>query len=186
MTKPPARFLTTSLALAAALSLAACASGPPRGGPRGGPGGGDLGSAYRQSAFLSGAALLFVQFDADGDYATSKAEAEAGAQREWARASGGSTVLSPIQFDLWSAKALGGPNLGPYRLAFDSNVNNEITATEFAGAIVAKFDFWDKNKDGSLTRLEMVERLPDVRRGPEQDGARPADGPPGRGRPPRI
>lgn len=181
MTKPPA-LLASTLAIAAALSLAACASGPPGGRS---PGGGDVGPAYRQSAFLSGAALLFVQFDADGDYATSRAEAEAGAQREWTRASGGSTVLSPIQFDTWSAKALGGPNLGPYRLAFDSNVNNEITATEFAGAIVAKFDFWDKDKDGSLTRPEMVERLPDVRR-PEPDVPRTAGGPPGGGRPPRI
>lgn len=187
MSKPPARFLTpalsTTLAVAAAFSLAACASGPPA--RHGGPGGGDVGSAYRPSAFLSGAALLFVQFDANGDYATSKAEAEAGAQREWARASGGSTVLTPIQFDVWSAKALGGPNLGPYRLAFDSNVNNEITATEFTGAIIAKFDVWDKDKDGLLTRVEMTERLPDLRRGPEQDGQRPVGGPPGGSRPPR-
>jgi hypothetical protein len=182
MTKPPARFLAPTLSVVAALSLAACASGPPRGGP----GGGDVGPAYRQSAFLSGAALLFVQFDGDGDYVTTKAEAEAGAQREWARASGGAAVLTPIKFDIWSEKALGGPNLGPYRLAFDSNVNNEITATEFAGAIIAKFDVWDKDKNGALTRPEMVERLPDVRRTTEPDAVRPAGIPPRGGRPPRI
>lgn len=175
MTKPP-----HVLVLAAALSLAACASGPPRGGPQG-----DVGSAYRPSAFLSGAALLFVQFDADGDYAASKAETEAGAQREWARASGGATVLSPIQFDTWSAKALGGPNLGPYRLAFDSNVNNEITQTEFTGALIAKFDAWDKNKDGVLTRVEMIERLPELRRAPEGGAPQGVRPPGGGGRPPR-
>jgi len=178
MIKPPC-----ILAVAAALSLAACASGPDR---HGGPGGANEGSAYRPSAFLSGAALLFVQFDTDGDYVTSRAEAEAGAQREWARASGGAAILTPLQFDAWSAKALGGPNLGPYRLSFDSNVNNEITQTEFIGAITAKFDAWDKNKDGMLTRVEMIERLPELRRGPEGAGeGGPPGGRPQAGRPPR-
>lgn len=170
--------LTPLLAVAAALSLGACAG---RSNDRA-EADALQGPAYRQSAFLSGAALLFVQFDADNDYVTSRAEAEAGARAEWSRASGGSDKLTPIQFDSWSAKALGGPNLGPYRLAFDSNVNNEITATEFTGAVLAKFEFWDKDKDGRVTRGEMVERLPEMRR--PMEGA-PKGMPPRGGRPPR-
>ena len=172
----------------ATLALAACAGGP-GGGPQGGPPGGELtGSAYRQSVFLSGASLLFVQFDKDGDYVTTRAEVDAGAAAEWPRAANGATTLSPIAFEAWSAKALGGPNLGPYRLAFDSNVNNEITQAEFTNAIVAKFEFWDKDKDGRLTRAEMTERLPEMRRpdsGPGQSGQMPGGRPPGGGRPPR-
>lgn len=165
--------------IAAALALSACASGPdPRAEAD------ELrGPAYRQSAFLSGAAMLFVQFDTDGDYAASRAEVEAGARAEWTRASGGADKLTPIQFDLWSARVLGGPNLGPYRLAFDSNVNNEITAAEFSAALLAKFEFWDKDKDGRVTRAEMIERLPDIRRPGE--GVRP-DMPPRPGQRPRV
>lgn len=186
----PARFAVPVLAAALALSLAACAGGPPR---RGGPGGGGpegemSGAAYRQSVFLSGASLLFVQFDRDGDYVTTRAEAEAGAAAEWPRAANGAATLSPIAFEAWASRALGGPNIGPYRLAFDSNVNNEITPTEFSNAILAKFEFWDKDKDGRLTRAEMTERLPEQRRpesGPGQSGQMPGGRPPGGGRPPR-
>jgi len=158
------RSLTSLLApvagMAAIMTLTACAGGSNTRSEAD-----ELrGPAYRQSAFLSGAALLFVQFDADADYVTSRAEVEAGARGEWDRASGGADKLTPIQFDLWSAKALGGPNLGPYRLAFDSNVNNEITAAEFTAAVLAKFEFWDKDKDGRVTRADMVERLPETRR----------------------
>jgi hypothetical protein len=175
--------LRLSAALMATLALAACAgSGPParRGG---GPGGPEMGSAYRQSSVLSGAALLFVQFDTDGDYAVSRAELDAGVAKEWARASGGATALTPIQFDVWAAKALGGPNMGPYRLAFDSNVNNEITQAEFAAALVDKFTTWDKDRDGRVTRADMVERLPEMRRPQGAPGGMPQR-PPG-GRPPR-
>jgi hypothetical protein len=180
--------MVRSLALLAAASLAAgslsaCASGPPE--RRGGP---PQGAAYQQSVFLSGASLLFVQFDADRDYVTTRAEAEAGITSEWARASEGGTVMTPIQFSAWSARALGGPNIGPYRLAFDTNVNNEITAPEFKAAILAKFDQFDASKDGALQRPEMTERLPERPRGPGGAGPGPGgaggEGPPG-GRPPR-
>ncbi len=172
-----------SIALfAAAAALAACAGGPGRGGPPAGEQA-PLGAAYRQSVFLTGASLLFVQFDADRDYITTRAEAQAGAEAEWKRAAEGAAVLTPIQFATWSARALGGPNLGPYRLAFDTNVNNEITAAEFAAAILTKFDQFDADKDGALRRPDMSERLPEPVRRP---GAREAgDGPPPGGRPPR-
>lgn len=161
-----------------ACALAACAGGP--GGPRGGPQ--EQGAAYRQSTFLSGAALLFVQFDADKDYRTSRAEAEAGARSEWARAAHGPAGMTPIQFEAWAAAALGGPNIGPYRLAFDTNVNNEVTEPEFIAGILARFDRYDGDKDGVVTRAEMVERLPDPRPGPGTGG--PDGRPDGRDRPP--
>lgn len=152
-----------AVVLVAAVALtAACASGG-RSGP---PVDDRTGLAYRPSVFLSGAALLFVQFDADRDYATTRAEATAGAQAEWPRAANGAAVLTPIAFESWARSALGGPQIGPYRLAFDSNVNNEITPAEFSAAILAKFDQFDDDKDGVLRRPEMVERLPEQPRGP--------------------
>jgi hypothetical protein len=170
-----------TLALASAVALAACASDGPR---RGGPAADDrTGLAYRQSAVLSGAALLFVQFDADRDYATTRAEAEAGARAEWPRASGGAAALTPILFETWAARALGGPQVGPYRLAFDSNVSNEITPQEFSAAILARFDAYDKDKDGVVKRADMIERLPETQRGPA--AGPPAGAPKGGERPPR-
>ena len=180
----PTRRAVPVLVAGLGLVLAACAGGP-RGGSPGGPGGDMTGAAYRQSAFLSGAALLFVQFDRDGDYVTTRAEADAEAASEWGRASSGAATLSPIAFEAWSAKALGGPNLGPYRLAFDTNVNNEITQAEFLSAVTAKFEFWDKDKDGRLSRQEMVERLPEMGRGPESGQPVPSASPGGRQRLPR-
>jgi hypothetical protein len=168
MSRPLAAFTAVALAT----TMAACASGPGRGGPP--PGAERTGAAYRASTFLSGAALLFVQFDADKDYATSRTEAEAGARAEWARASEGAATITPIQFEAWAARALGGPNIGPYRLAFDTNVNNEITQPEFIAAILARFDRFDADKDAVVRRQEMVERVPEPPRGPAG-----ADGPAG-------
>lgn len=166
--------LLAALALGAA--LAACASE----GPGGRRGDDRVGSAYRPSVFLSGAALLFVQFDADRNYETSRAEAEEGARTEWPRAANGAAVLTPIAFDTWARRALGGPNIGPYRLAFDGNVNNEITPEEFKAGILAKFEQFDANKDGVLTRPEMVERLPEPRRPEGPAGGQRPQGPPPR------
>lgn len=175
-------FLAPIAVVAAALSLAGCASG----GPTRTEADHQRGQAYRQSAFLSGASLLFVQFDANKDYVTTREEVEAGARAEWTQAAGASDKLTPIQFEAWAAKALGGPNLGPYRLAFDSNVNNEITAAEFSAAILAKFDFWDKDKDGRISRADMIERLPEMRRPNEGGGPGGGQGMPREGqRPPR-
>ena len=174
----PAAALAVALALPWAVS--ACASGS-----RSPPASDRTGAAYRASTFLSGAALLLVQFDADRDYATTRAEAEAGAQAEWTRAAEGAAMLTPIKFETWAARTLGGPNIGPYRLAFDTNVNNEITPAEFSAAILAKFDKYDADKDGTVRRPEMVERLPEPQRGPPGAGPDSERVAPGGGRPQR-
>lgn len=178
------RTFTSALSLSAAtfgvLALAACAGGP------GGPGGhgGEQGLAYQHSTFLSGAALLMVQFDTDKDYVTTRTEAEAGARAEWARVTHGPTGMTPIQFETWSAAALGGPTIGPRRLAFDSNVDNLVTEQEFIDGILRQFDKYDANKDGRVTRAEMVERLPERFSRPGGPGGEQQGGP-GEGRPRR-
>jgi hypothetical protein len=124
--------------------LAACASG-----------GGRDGEPIR--ALLSADALMFVGFDADGDLATSGAEIAAGLTREFARAdTSGDGALQPIEFQHWSAKSLGGAQMGPYRLDFDRNVDNLITREEFENEIRARARDYDGNEDGALTRAEFV------------------------------
>ncbi|MFZ4602644.1 MAG: hypothetical protein ACOYM8_09315 [Caulobacterales bacterium] len=141
------------------------------------------------SAVLSGAALILVSFDADGDYATSRVEFDAGAKRETDRTFGAAATMSPIGFEAWAAKALGGPEMGPFRFAFDANVDGAITRAEFAKALDEMFKRFDKNGDGAVARAELVERLPQMRGGPGGGmrggpGGGAGGGGPGGGRPP--
>lgn len=134
-----------ALALLGVSALAACASG----------GRGRDGEPIR--ALLSADALMFVGFDADGDLSTSGAEVAAGLTREFARAdASGDGSLQPIEFQHWSAQALGGAQIGPYRLDFDRNVDNLITREEFESEIRARARDYDGNEDGALTRAEFV------------------------------
>ncbi len=131
---------------AGGLLAAGCASGP-------------LGSEDRQPvrALLSVDALMFTSFDADGDLSVTNAEIEVGITREFARADANrDTQLSAIEFSTWSNAALGGAQTAPYRLDFDRNVDNVITAEEFAAEIRTRASDYDENDDNVLTRSEFV------------------------------
>jgi hypothetical protein len=135
------------LAVLGAAMLAACASG---------------GSSNRDRtdpirALLSADALLYVSFDADGDLSTTTAEIDSGLTREFARADANSDgSLTPIEFQNWSNTALGGTQMGPYRLDFDRNVDNSITREEFDTELRARANDYDENQDAAVGRSEMV------------------------------
>ncbi|MGE0829481.1 MAG: hypothetical protein AB7O04_09035 [Hyphomonadaceae bacterium] len=163
-----------SLALCAAGLLAGCASSHGPGGAGIPP---DGRGASSQSAVLSGDALLWVSFDLDADYITTRAEAEFGVARELARA--GRAPLTPIAFEDWSRRAIAAPDMSPFRLEFDRNVDGQITAEEFTAALMGRFQEHDANHDAQLTRAELVRRMP---AGVMQRGE---GGPPGGQRPPQ-
>jgi hypothetical protein len=118
-------------------------------------------------ALISGDALLLVGFDADGDLATTDAEIAAGLAREFARADiNGDGTLAPIEFQNWANAALGGSQLGPYRLDFDRNVDNSITRAEFDAEITARADIYDADGDGRLVRQEFVRSVGQTRPAP--------------------
>lgn len=148
------------LALAAAAMGAGCASGPSS----------ENNEPVR--ALLSGDAMLFVSFDADGDLLVSQAEIEAGIAREWARAdANGDGTLTPIEFQSWGNAVLGGGHIGPYRLDFDRNVDNAITRQEVETELRARADEYDENGDDMLSRGEFV-RLVGRARPPQQERLR--------------
>lgn len=162
-------FKTVSLAMFAAASLTACASG-----------GGSGPTREPIRALMSADALMFVSFDTDGDLSTSAAEIEAGIAREFARAdSNGDGSLSPIEFQAWSNSVLGGSQLGPYRLDFDRNVDNTISRSEFETEIRGRVSDYDEDGNGSLSRAEYI-RLIGVTRPPRTT---PGEDPPLSGRP---
>lgn len=132
--------------LAGLAALAACASG-----------GRDGANNEPIRAILSADALMFVSFDADDDLTTSAAEIEAGLAREFTRGdTNADGSLQPLEFQNWSGTALGGSQMGPYRLDFDRNVDNVITREEFDTEIRARSRDYDTNEDGALTRPELV------------------------------
>lgn len=130
----------------AAVGLAACATG---------------GSRSRDTspirALLSADVMLLVGFDTDHDLTTTQAEVQAGLDREFARADANHDgVLQPIEFQNWANLVLGGPQLGPYRLDFDRNVDNAITREEFDHEIQARVRDYDADENGVLMRSEYV------------------------------
>jgi hypothetical protein len=106
---------------------------------------------------MSADALLFVGFDRDDDLTTSGAEIDAGLSREFARADSNSDgSLSPIEFQNWSGLALGGSQMGPYRLDFDRNVDNTITREEWDTELRARVAQYDSDESTSLSRSELI------------------------------
>lgn len=150
-------------------------------------GDGDGGRNESVRALLSADSLMFVSFDTDGDLSVSASEIEAGMGREFARADANRDgQLQPLEFQTWANTALGGGQIGPFRLDFDRNVDNVITREEFDTEIRARVQDYDANEDGILTRPEFVRLLgqtrpappsvrPDVDR-PEGGGSRPPGG----------
>jgi Ca2+-binding EF-hand superfamily protein len=113
---------------------------------------------------MSGDALMFVSFDADGDLVISRAEIEAGLAREFARADvNADGELQPIEYQNWALAVLGGAAMGPYRLDFDRNVDNVITRAEFDAELNARASDYDHNDDGVLTRAEFVRQVGQTR-----------------------
>lgn len=149
----------TLLILGAALT-AACGGGP--------------GTAHDPvRAVLSGDVMMLVSFDTNGDLAITAEEIEAGIAREFARAdANGDGVISPIEFQSWSNAVLGGGPMGPYRLDFDRNVDNQITRAEFEAEIRARVREYDENGDGVLTRNEFTRLVGAARPPPPRERVR--------------
>ena len=155
-----------SVLVGSAALLAACATGGSNHEDRNEP----------VRALLSADALLFVGFDADGDFSTTTAEIDAGIEREFTRAdTNHDNQLQPLEFTNWANTALGGGQIGPFRLDFDRNVDNVITHDEFAAEIHNRARDYDQNENGAVSRPELV-RLVGQARPPSQRRAEPTPG----------
>lgn len=144
--------------LALAATAAACASGGGRA---------DRDEPIR--ALLSADVMLLVSFDTDHDLTITAAEVDAGLEREFLRADADRDgALQPIEFQNWSNAALGGTQLGPFRLDFDRNVDNTITREEFDTEIRARVQYYDEDESGTLTRSEFIRLLGRARPPPDR------------------
>jgi hypothetical protein len=192
MFEPRPAALSVTCALVSILLIAACTSRPPpRGGQPGGPPGG--GSPGGRTTSLNGGqvarpiALLFTGMDTGHDHAIGPAELTAGISEEWAHlpVSASGTVPAVAMSD-WAMTALGNPEALPNHIAFDVNLDGQISEEEFRTRLTDEFDRLDRDHDGQLTRAEMLMDVP--LRSQDSGGGMPGGGRPpggGGGRPPR-
>jgi hypothetical protein len=115
-------------------------------------------------ALLSADAMMFTAFDADANFQVTMTEVEAGIARELSRAdANGDGSVGPIEFQNWSNVVLGGGMTPPYRLDFDRNVDNVISAEEFRTEILARAGEYDADESGAISRAEFVRSLNQAR-----------------------
>jgi hypothetical protein len=133
-------------------------------------------------ALLSADVMMFVSFDTNGDLQISQDELTAGIAREFARAdTNHDGVIEPIEFQNWANAVLGGQQMGPYRLDFDRNVDNIITREEFDHEIRARFNDYDTDGNGVVTRAEFVRLVGRARPAPRVMEQGPGNGGQSRG-----
>jgi hypothetical protein len=118
--------------------------------------------------------LLFASMDTDGRAGLSRAELEAGAEREWAVLNSGAKV-SAIDYGNWALSVMGSREVMPNFLSFDSDFNGGLTKKEFKNGLVREFERADKNEDGVVSREESVYLINLPRRGSDQEETQTRD-----------
>lgn len=118
---------STTLALTAGLTLAACAT----------DGRSDNGDRRQESGqTLKPGGLLFVTFDANDDYQITREEISAGILGAFAEAdANGDGAITMLELSDWSDRVLGGPGARPGRFDFDSNADVRISREEFSNTL---------------------------------------------------
>ncbi len=176
------KFLAVALVVVA--GAAGCA--PRRPPPFGGPPGGEAG--FRGGLIAQPIALVFVDFDADRDQCTTSAEVALGADANWrVLDADGDGAGSPIEFSDWALLAMGSAQPTPGRFAFDRDASGSISQREFLAQLEMEFGRLDADKNGCVTRAELVELVEPrggMGAGPPGGGAGRRPGGPGGGGPP--
>jgi hypothetical protein len=101
--------------------------------------------------------MAIAGFDADGDGRTSRAELDAGVRRSFAAIdSGKAGTIGYIAFADWAERWLGDRNALPSPFEVDSDGDNRITLAELQGTFARIFARLDVDKDGVVTRKELL------------------------------
>lgn len=176
------RVLAPVLCLGLTIMLSACASrgpghGPPPEGGLGPRGGGEM----LTGKVAKPIGLLFTSMDVNDDYLITRAELIQGSLTEWQKLDPDQNgEVMPIGLNTWSEKALGGTDVLPNRLSFDTDLNGGVTQLEFLSRIELEFEQLDKDGNDILTRTELLYALPSMK----QREGQPSGAPGGRGAPP--
>ena len=131
-------------------------------------------STVRQPAatvIVEPVAMMIAAFDTDGDARVTRAEFDAGLRRSFDSASLRDGVMGYIGFSDWSERWLGDRNTLPSPCEVDRNGDNKISFEELAERFGLLFARFDADKDGVLTRRELVTIRPQMP-GPNFGGKR--------------
>ncbi len=108
-------------------------------------------------------AMMIAAFDRDGDALVSRAEFDAGLRHSFDSIDTRKTgALGYIAFSDWSERWLGDRNTLPSPFETDRDGDNRITWDEFAARFALLFTRFDTNKDGSLSRSELLTLRPQM------------------------
>lgn len=114
-------------------------------------------------------AMMIATFDADGDGNVTRDEMRKGVARSFEAIDTVHTgKLGYIAFADWARKWLGDPNALPSAYETDADGDNQITLAELEARFDQIFTRLDKDKDGVLTRAELLT----IRAFPMGDGPR--------------
>ncbi|MEA1085250.1 EF-hand domain-containing protein [Sphingomonas sp. CD22] len=101
--------------------------------------------------------MAIAGFDSDGDGRTSRVELDAGVRRSFAAIdSGKAGTIGYIAFADWAERWLGDRNALPSPFEVDSDGDNRITLAELQATFARIFARLDVDKDGVVTRKELL------------------------------
>ena len=122
------------------------------------------------------AAMLLATCDANADALVTRAERDVGLARAYATADGAAAGrVGYIAYADWAQRWLGDRNALPSPYEVDGDGDNRISLDEVTRRFTALFDRYDLDKNGSLTRAELVTiraAAPGDRRGGRSGGER--------------
>ena len=102
-------------------------------------------------------AMMIAAFDADGDGRVTRDEMHRGVARSFAAIdTANSAKLGYIAFSDWAERWLGDRNALPGAYETDTDSDNQITLAELQAKFDSIFTRLDRDKDGVLTRGELL------------------------------
>jgi len=119
-------------------------------------------------------AMMIAAFDADGDARVTRAEFDAGLRRSFDSIdTAGKGSLGYIGFSDWSERWMGDRNTLPSPFETDRDGDNQVSFDELAHRFGLLFARFDADKDGVITRRELLTvRPPAFAPGPRRRGRR--------------
>ncbi|RSY76338.1 EF-hand domain-containing protein [Sphingomonas koreensis] len=115
-------------------------------------------------------AMAIAAFDADGDGIVARAEFDTGVRRSFDAVAKGQASIGYIQFGDWSERWLGNRNALPSPFEVDQDGDNRISLGELQARFTLFFTRFDRDKNGSIARSELLTTRP-----VPQPGGRPGE-----------
>lgn len=116
-----------------------------------------IGQPPVQTMLVEPVAMMLAACDADGDARTTREEARACVAKSFASVdTDDAGSIGYIAYSGWAARWLGDANALPSPFDTDADHDNRVTLAELTARIDTIFTRLDRDKDGALTRAELL------------------------------